>query len=141
MKKALYDTYKDTSESISSIPAGICVSLLRSFCTFSFLKRNTSMLGAEFLRIACLALPLSSVNYLISYILQARGKGIHSAILTSCRQGLCNIPLLIIMNAVFEMFGMMWTQMTVEIIMLPVSLGMYFGMFRRLTGESRSRLS
>ena len=104
-------------------------------------EKNTSMLGAEFLRIACLALPLSSVNYLISYILQAMGKGMHSAILTSCRQGLCNIPLLIIMNAVFGMFGMMWTQMTVEIIMLPVSLGMYFGMFRRLTGESRSRLS
>src|SRR5699024_7866420 len=60
-------------------------------------EEQTSTLGAQFLRIACLAVPLTSVNFLISYTLQAMGKGAQSAILTSCRQGLLNIPLLIVM--------------------------------------------
>lgn len=87
---------------------------------------QTSTLGAEFLRIACLAVPLTSVNFLISYTLQAMGKGIQSAALTFSRQGLLNIPLLILMDVIFGLYGMIWTQLVVEVIMLPVSLGMYF---------------
>lgn len=100
-------------------------------------ETQTSTLGASFLRIACLAVPLTSVNFLISYTLQAMGKGVQSAILTSCRQGLLNIPLLIVMNLIFGLYGMIWTQLVVEIIMLPVSLGMYFHTFRGLKAEER----
>ena len=93
---------------------------------------QTSTLGASFLRIACLVVPLTSVNFLISYTLQAMGKGMQSAILTFSRQGLLNIPLLILMNAIFGLYGMIWTQLVVELLMLPVSLGMYAHTFRRL---------
>ena len=34
-----------------------------------------------------------------------------------------DIPLLIVMNLIFGLYGMIWTQLVVEIIMLPVSLG------------------
>ena len=70
------------------------------------------------------------MNFLISYTLQAMGKGAQSAILTSCRQGLLNIPLLIVMNLLFGLYGMIWTQLVVEVIMLPASLGIYFHTFR-----------
>ena len=99
---------------------------------------QTSTLGAEFLRIACLAVPLTSVNFLISYTLQAMGKGIQSATLTFSRQGLLNIPLLILMDVIFGLYGMIWTQLVVEIIMLPVSLGMYFRTLKGLKkGENK----
>lgn len=77
------------------------------------------------MRIACLAVPLTAVNFLISYTLQAMGKGLQSAILTFSRQGLLNIPLLIIMDITVGLYGMIWTQLVVEVIMLPVSFGMY----------------
>ena len=96
-------------------------------------EAQTSSLGSRFLRIACLAVPLTSVNFLISYTLQAMGKGVQSALLTLSRQGLLNIPLLILMNHIFGLYGMIWTQLVVEVIMLPVSLGMYFSTFRRLS--------
>lgn len=48
-------------------------------------EEQTSALGASFLRIACLAVPLTSVNFLISYTLQAMGKGVQSAALTFSR--------------------------------------------------------
>ena len=99
------------------------------------LEQETSTLGASFLRIACLAVPLTSVNFLISYTLQAMGKGAQSAILTFSRQGLLNIPLLIIMNILFGLYGMIWTQLVVEVIMLPVSLGLYFHTFHQLHNE------
>ncbi len=68
----------------------------------------------------------------ISYTLQAMGKGVQSATLTFSRQGLLNIPLLIVMNLLFGLYGMIWTQLVVEVIMLPVSLGMYFHTFQKL---------
>ena len=95
-------------------------------------EAETSALGAEFLRIACLAVPLTAVNFLISYTLQAMGKGIPSALLTFSRQGLLNIPLLILMDVTLGLYGMIWTQLVVEVIMLPVSLGIYRATFRHL---------
>ena len=81
-------------------------------------------------------MPLTSVNFLISYTLQAMGKGVQSAVLTFSRQGLLNIPLLILMNLTIGLYGMIWTQLVVEIIMLPVSLGMYFHTFRGLKPDA-----
>ena len=95
-------------------------------------EAQTSALGASFLRIACLAVPLTAGNFLISYTLQAMGKGAQSALLTFSRQGLLNIPLLLLMNWIFGLYGMIWTQLVVEVIMLPVSLGMYTRTFRAL---------
>ena len=95
-------------------------------------EAETSALGAAFLRIACLAVPLTAVNFLISYTLQAMGKGVQSAVLTSCRQGVLNIPLLLILNSIVGLYGMIWVQLVVEVIMLPVSLGMYRATFRHL---------
>ena len=39
------------------------------------------------------------------------------------------------MNLIFGLYGMIWTQLVVEIIMLPVSLGMYFHTFAKLRSK------
>lgn len=93
---------------------------------------QTSSLGTTFLRIACLAVPFQSVNALIIYTLQAMGKGFQSAVLTLCRQGLLNIPLLILMNGIFGLYGMIWTQLVVELLMLPATSGMYMVTWKKL---------
>ena len=113
-----------------------CFAVFASQILYLFIpEAETSALGAAFLRIACLAVPLTAVNFLISYTLQAMGKGMQSAILTSCRQGLLNIPLLIVMDLTVGLYGMIWTQLVVEVIMLPVSLGIYRSTFRHLPAE------
>lgn len=101
---------------------------------------QTSTLGTSFLRIACLAVPLTTVNFLISYTLQAMGKGVQSASLTFSRQGLLNIPLLLLMNWIFGLYGMIWTQLVVEVIMLPVSLAMYAHTLKRLPIDERKQI-
>ena len=94
------------------------------------------MQGAEFLRIASLAVPFTAVNGLICYTLQAMGKGAPSAVLTSCRQGLVNIPLLVVMNLAIGLYGMIWTQLVTELIMLPISLIMYYATLHKLNGRA-----
>lgn len=93
---------------------------------------QTGILGAEFLRIACLAVPLTAVNVLIIYTLQAMGKGIQSAVLTICRQGFLNIPCLLLMNWLVGLYGMIWTQLIIEAMMLPITLGMYIATSKKL---------
>lgn len=111
-------------------------------CFFSFApwimqafiqEEQTSILGAEFLRIACLAVPFTAVNALIIYTLQAMGKGASSTILTICRQGLLNIPCLLLMNWLVGLYGMIWTQLIIEVLMLPVTIGMYMVTWKKLT--------
>lgn len=92
---------------------------------FFIREGQTGALGASFLRIACLAVPFQSVNALIIYTLQAMGKGTQSTALTLCRQGFLNIPMLVCMNYVFGLYGMIWTQLVIKLLMLPVTTGMY----------------
>ena len=110
-----------------------CFAVFAPWIFYLFIPElETSALGASFLRVACLAVPLTSANYLISYTLQAMGKGVQSILLTFCRQGLLNIPVLILMNLLVGLFGMIWTQFVIELMMLPISLGMYMYTFKRL---------
>lgn len=104
----------------------ICFTSLASFILPAFIEDpQTSQLGAEFLRIACLAVPFTAINALIIYTLQAMGKGVESAILTVCRQGLLNIPILFIMNHFVGLYGMIWVQLVIELIVLPIVIIMY----------------
>lgn len=65
------------------------------------------------------------------------GKGPQSAILTFSRQGLLNIPLLIIMDITVGLYGMIWTQLVAEVIMLPVSFGMYMHTLKGLKAKEQ----
>lgn len=44
-------------------------------------------MGAGFLRVACLSVPLTAINFMTSYALQAMGKGLHSSLITLCPPG------------------------------------------------------
>lgn len=120
--------------SLFSWKTALLISVCFIICFFSFapwilqifIKNDqTGTLGASFLRIACLAVPLTAVNALIIYTLQAMGKGKQATLLTICRQGLLNIPVLLLMNWLVGLYGMIWTQLIIEALMLPITITMY----------------
>ena len=86
---------------------------------------HTVELGSAFLKIACLATPLMVANIQYSYTFQAMGRGKESLILSACRQGLVNIPLLFIMNFFFGIYGVLWTQIIADTITVTISFLMY----------------
>lgn len=90
------------------------------------------ILDPLFMFAACLAVPLTAVNALIIYTMQAMGKGPQATFMAVCRQGLLNIPCLIFMNWFVGLYGMIWTQLIIETLMLPITIGMYAVTWRKL---------
>ena len=116
--------------------AGICIIVFEIFSsgivTMFINDAHTVELGSTFLRIACLATPLMVSNIQYSYTFQAMGRGKESLILSSCRQGLINIPLLFIMNYFFGVLGVLWTQVIADAITFVISFLMYRRFNKRL---------
>lgn len=121
--------------------AGICIVVFQLFATnivrLFINETETIKLGTNFLRIACIAVPFTIINVQMSYTFQAIGKGPQSLLLSSCRQGLINIPLLFLMDAVFGMYGVIWTQAIADGITLIIS----FALYRHLDKEVNSKIN
>lgn len=102
-----------------------CVILFEIFSphivNFFIPDEATVAFGEIFLRICCLATPLMFYNLLATFTLQAMGKGPESLLLSICRQGLVNIPLLFLMNAVFGLYGVVSTQLVSDCITMGIS--------------------
>jgi Na+-driven multidrug efflux pump len=75
-------------------------------------------------------------NIQYSYTFQAMGRGKESLILSACRQGLVNIPLLFILNHFFRINGVLWTQIIADIITFAVS----FVMFRHFNKQLNAKI-
>ena len=110
--------------------AGIAFSLIcviffeifsKEIVTFFIGDAGTIAYGKNFLRICCLATPLMFYNLLATFSLQAMGKGRESLILSICRQGLVNIPLLFLLNHLFGLYGVVSTQLVADSITLLIS--------------------
>ena len=101
--------------------------------------QETIVMGTKFLRIACLAVPVMQLNFLLNTTFQAMGKGTQSLILSICRQGLFNIPLLFIMNSLAGLFGIIWTQLISDSLTLVISLGLYSSIMKKLRAETAEK--
>ncbi len=93
---------------------------------------ETVAMGTKFLRIMCLAVPLMIVNFQMSFTFQAMGMGKQSLLLSSLRQGIVNIPLLFLMNHLFGLDGIVWTQLIADIITTIISFAVYHFSYNKL---------
>ena len=111
----------------------ICIAVFQivpSFLVRVFIPDpETIVLGTKFLRIACLAVPVMQLNFLLNTTFQAMGKGTQSLILSICRQGLFNIPLLFLMEHLAGIFGIIWTQLIADSLTLIIAIGLYSSTF------------
>lgn len=119
--------------------AGFCIVCFELFAdplVMLFISEaETLAYGIDFLRICCIATPVMICNFQMSYTFQAMGKGPQSLLLSSCRQGLINIPLLFVMNALFGLYGVVWTQLVSDGITLIISFALYQKVYKDLTRE------
>lgn len=99
-------------------------------------ESETLTLSSEFLRISSLATPFMISNFQMAYTLQAMGKGPQSLLLSSCRQGIIYIPLMFLMNALFQLYGVVWAQFIADGFTLILSFFIYRHIFRSLPREN-----
>ncbi|MCI6639769.1 MAG: MATE family efflux transporter [Pygmaiobacter massiliensis] len=93
--------------------------LLRFFIT----DAATVALGVDFLRVRVLATPLMFLSFFTVYLFNAFGAGSYALFLGTVRWLGFNIPMLFLLNAVFGMYGLVWAQVSADII--TVSLSFY----------------
>lgn len=109
--------------------AGISIVLYELFAVqFShlFIKDvQTVELASQFLRIRVLATPLMFMSFFTVYLFQAFGRGQIAMFLGVTRWLVFNIPMLFILNAIFGMFGIVWSQATADILTVILSLYVY----------------
>ena len=95
-------------------------------------EEETLQLGTNFLRICCLATPMMICNFQMTYTFQAMGKGKQSLLLSACRQGVINIPLMFLTNTLFSLYGLVWTQFLSDSITMGISFMLYRKVHREL---------
>lgn len=121
--------------------AGICIVVMELFApqviTLFIGDGETVRYGVDFLRINVLATPLMICNFQMSYTFQAMGKGAESLLLTSCRQGIINIPLLFLMNRLVGLYGIIWTQLLADSITIVISFVLYRKTMQKLRQSIR----
>lgn len=87
---------------------------------------QTMEMAAQFLRIRVLATPLMFLSFFTVYLFQAFGRGRISLFLGVTRWLVFNIPMLFLLNAIFGMYGIVWSQAIADILTVALSFFMYY---------------
>ena len=115
----------------------ICVILYRIFAPYimrAFISEgNTVRFGTQFLQARCFATPFMFLSFHMVHFMQAINKGKCSFWLAVIRQLCLNIPLLFLMNRLFGMDGIVWTQMTADAVNVVVSYIVYSRVIRQVS--------
>ena len=88
-------------------------------------ETGTVALGTDFLRIRVLATPLMFMSFFTVFLFQAFGKGDKAFFLGVSRWLVLNIPMLFILNGVFGIYGIVWSQFTADSLTVALSFYVY----------------
>ncbi len=86
---------------------------------------DTVRYGTQFLQSRCFATPFMFLSFHMVHFMQAVDRGKVSFKLAVIRQLCLNIPILFLMNMFFGMSGIVWTQLTADIINVVISYVIY----------------
>ncbi len=86
---------------------------------------QTVELASRFLRVRVLATPLMFLCFFTVYTFQAFGKGRVSLFLGVSRWMVLNIPMLFLLNTLFGMYGLVWSQVTADTLAVLLSFYVY----------------
>lgn len=132
--------FTDAARTAGIVFAAVCIVIFEIFAgglvRIFIGDAETVSMGEKFLRICCLAVPLMITNFQMSFTFQAMGMGKQSLLLSSLRQGIVNIPLLFLMNYLFGLYGVVWTQLISDAITTVISFAVYIRSYRGLLRKS-----
>lgn len=127
-KKRMEDTIR-ISRMLGLVIAGISILLYEIFAV-QFIRlfisdAQTVEMASAFLRIRVLATPLMFLSFFTVYLFQAFGMGKRSLFLGMMRWMVFNIPMLFLLNEVFGMYGIVWSQVTADTLTVILSFYVY----------------
>jgi len=121
--------------------AGLCVALVSIVLYFfgapwlirTFIREPaTAGYGIQFLQARCFATPFMFLSFHMVHFMQAVDRGKISLYLAVIRQLCLNVPIMLLLNALFGMIGIIWTQMTADIFNVLISYLVYIRISRQI---------
>lgn len=116
----------------------LCVIFYRVFAAYivrAFIPNaDTVRYGTQFLQSRCFATPFMFLSFHMVHFMQAVDRGKISFQLAVIRQLCLNIPIIFLMNYLFGMSGIVWTQLVADAINVVISYVIY----NHLIGEISS---
>jgi len=82
----------------------------------------TVQIGTDFLRIRCLATILMFLSFFHVYLFNSYGKGRYALFLGVMRWAVFNIPMLFLLNSLFGMYGIVWSQFVADALTVILSV-------------------
>lgn len=92
--------------------------------------------GASFLRVMCLGIAFLCMDFLAVGVFQSLGLGKYALLFAILRKIVLEIPLLLIMNAVYPLYGLPYAQFLTEVVLAVAALIMLRKIFRQ--GEAKA---
>jgi len=86
---------------------------------------ETVRLGTQFLQARCFATPMMFLSFHMVHFMNAVGRGKVSMWLAVIRQLILNIPILLLLDHLFGMTGIIWTQATADVFNVIASYVIY----------------
>lgn len=96
-------------------------------------------IGTNVLRYQCLVMPLMTLGVLSNMTFQAVGKPLHATFLTSCRQGIFFLPLIIILPKLFSLKGVEITQPISDILTFIISIPFIYNFLKKLDYNNNAK--
>ena len=127
---------------LAGLVVSVCCVILYRICAPYIMRAfianaDTIRFGTEFLQARCFATPFMFLSFHMVHFMQAVDRGKISFYLAVIRQLCLNIPIVILMNYLLGMTGIVWTQMTADIINVIVSYIIYSKTIGKITGETQ----
>ncbi len=136
MKKTLTFAAKISLTALVIVAAGYYVgagALVRMFMQDSTIVAY----GTRFLRGFCLGLPFLCMDFLAVGVFQAVGLGKNAFIFAILRKVVLEIPALIILNALFPLYGLAYAQFAAELVLAAAAVVVLVRMFAKLERGER----
>lgn len=117
--------------------------LFPSSIVAQFAKDDTQMIeiGAKALRANGISFMLFGFHTVYSSLFLALGKGREGFILGACRQGICFIPLILIMPIIMKIDGILYAQPIADLLSVIVTVFMEIPLHKRLKEMQNSMIS
>lgn len=92
--------------------------------------------SAHIMAIGLLGMPLLGVYYLGVNVLQSVGQALRATVLSVFRQGLCFVPMLLLLHALFGMEGLFWAAPVTDLLAVVLAVVWLFQAKKRLAAPA-----
>lgn len=139
--KRMKDTFYFAAKISLGFLAVVCVGYYLGAGTLTRMFMDNDQIvayGTRFLRGFCLGLPFLCMDFLAVGVFQAVGMGKEALIFAIMRKIVLEIPAIYILNALFPLYGLAYSQFAAELVLAVIAILVLARLFRRLERKGTS---